>query len=74
MSNTSNSDKGAAESGKVSEIAFVKILKDFPAVFSKLQTPEARKEKAESLKEIKQRYVKNFRKDITETQVLKKNQ
>jgi hypothetical protein len=37
----------------VSELAFVKIVKGFPAVFSKSQTPEARKEKAESLKEIK---------------------
>jgi hypothetical protein len=57
----------------VSELAFVKIVKDFPAVFSKSQTPEARKEKVESLKEIKQRYVKNFGKDITERQVLKKS-
>jgi hypothetical protein len=53
-------------------LAFVKTVKDFPGVFLKSQTPEARKGKAESLKEIKQRYVKNFGKDITETQVLKK--
>jgi hypothetical protein len=57
----------------VSELAFVQIVKGFPAVFSKLQTPEARKEKAESLKEIKQRYVKHLWKDVTETQVLKKS-
>jgi hypothetical protein len=69
MSNTTSSDEGAGESGTLSELAFVKIVKDFPAVFSKLQTPEARKVKAESLKEIKQWYVKNFGKDITETKV-----
>jgi hypothetical protein len=51
----------------------MKIVKDFPAVFSKSQTPKARKGKVESLKEIKQLYVKNFGKDITETQVLKKS-
>jgi hypothetical protein len=45
--------------------AFVKIVKDFPAVFSKSQTPEARKEKAENLN--CERYVKNFGKVITET-------
>jgi hypothetical protein len=72
MFNTSSSDEGAGESGTVSELAFVKIVKGFPAVFSKSQTPEARKEKAESLKEIKQRYVKNFGKDNTETQALTK--
>jgi hypothetical protein len=72
MSNVSSSDEGAGESGTVSELAFVKTVKDLPAVFSELQNPEARKEKAKSLKEIKQRYVKNFGKDITETQVLKK--
>jgi hypothetical protein len=48
--------------------------KGLPAVFPKSETPEARKEKAESLNEIKQEYVKNFGKDITETQSLKKNQ
>jgi hypothetical protein len=69
MSNTSSSDEGAGESGTVSELAFVKIVKDFPAVFSKSQTPEARKGKSDSLKKIKQRYVKYFGKDITETQV-----
>jgi hypothetical protein len=72
MSNTSSSDGGAGESGTVSELAFVKIVKDFPAVFSKLQTPEARKEKPKRLKEIKQWYVKNIGKDITETHVVKK--
>jgi hypothetical protein len=38
MSNTSSSDEGAGESGIVSELAFVQIVKDFPAVFSKSQT------------------------------------
>jgi hypothetical protein len=63
----SSSDEGAGESGTVSELAFVKIVKDFPAMFSKSQTPEAKKEKAESIKEIKQWYVKNFGKEITDT-------
>jgi hypothetical protein len=48
MSNTLSSDKGEGESGTVSELAFVKIVKDFPAVFSKSQTPEVRKENAET--------------------------
>jgi hypothetical protein len=72
MSITSTSEERAGESGTVSEVAFVKIVKDFPALFSKSQTPEARRGKGESLKEIKQRYVKNFGKDITKTQVLEK--
>jgi hypothetical protein len=49
----------------------VRIVKDFPAMFPKSQAPEARKGMAESLKEIKQLYVKTFGKHITETQVLK---
>jgi hypothetical protein len=73
MFNTSSSDEGAGESGTVSEPAFVNIVKVLPAAFSKSQTPEARKENAESLKEIKQRYVKNFGKDIRKTQVLEKS-
>jgi hypothetical protein len=45
----SSSDEGAGESGTVSELAFVKVVKDFPAAFSKSQTPETREEKAESV-------------------------
>jgi hypothetical protein len=72
MSNTSSSDEGAGECGAMSEPAFVKTVKNFLSVFSKSQTPEARKEKAENLSEIKEWYVKSFGKGITETQVKKK--
>jgi hypothetical protein len=41
MSNSSSSDEGAGECGAMSELAFVKTVKDFPSVFSKSQTPDS---------------------------------
>ncbi|XP_049946498.1 uncharacterized protein LOC126438165 [Schistocerca serialis cubense] len=55
-----------------SELAFVNIIKDYPAIISKSQTPAARKEKADCLKEVQHRYMVHFGKEITDVQIMKK--
>jgi hypothetical protein len=57
VSSTSSSEEGAEECGGVPQIASRKTVKDCTSVFSKSQTPELRKEKAQSISQIKQLYV-----------------
>ncbi|XP_049795167.1 uncharacterized protein LOC126210082 [Schistocerca nitens] len=57
---------------KDSELAFVNIIKDYPAIISKSQTLAARREKVDCIKEIQHRYMVSFGKEITDGQIMKK--
>lgn len=72
-SESSSSDgENAKEYGDVSDVTFVKIICNYPAVFLKSQTPETRKRKQTCLKAIREKFVGVSGKDLSEPQILKK--
>lgn len=55
-----------------SQMGFVTILRDFPIVFSKSQTPAVRQSKLQAIELIKKQWELNFGSQITTTQMYKK--
>lgn len=76
MSSSDSEDSltsGSTNNGKEDlQAAFVAIIKDYPVVFQKSQTPTIRKLRSAKLEEIRQTYEKNFGKETTLSQLLKK--
>lgn len=69
---SADENSSADDSKEASQAGFVAIIRDYPIIFQKSQTPATRKLKNEKLSLIRETYQKNFGTEITTPQLLKK--